>query len=134
MDQAVEEILEEFRPDVVHCGHLNHLSTSLVDVVTKKGVPFLYTLHDFWLNCPRGQYMQFTGEKPDDLWPVCDGQDDGKCAKRCYVPRIGSGDPDSHMDEHYWTGWIAKRMAHVRAVAEKVDLFMRLPSIYSSAS
>lgn len=36
VDEAVKAIVEDFNPDVVHCGHLNHLSMSLVDVVTKK--------------------------------------------------------------------------------------------------
>eukprot|EP00435_Cladocopium_sp_Y103_P036049 s8_g9.t1 len=124
VDEAVKAIVEDFSPDVVHCGHLNHLSMSLVDVVTKKNIPFLYTLHDFWLNCPRGQFIQFTGENESDLWPVCDGQEDTKCAQRCYVPRIGSGDPSSSEDEKYWTSWIAKRMAFTRATCDKIDLFI----------
>lgn len=124
VDEAVKAIVEDFNPDVVHCGHLNHLSMSLVDVVTKKNIPFLYTLHDYWLNCPRGQFIQFTGDTDSDLWPVCDGQEDTKCSQRCYVPRIGSGDPTSSEDEKYWTSWIAKRMAFTRATCDKIDLFI----------
>lgn len=50
VDKKLMEVVEDFQPQVVNCGHLNHLSMSLVDGVTKKGIPFLYTLHDFWLN------------------------------------------------------------------------------------
>lgn len=32
VDEAVEQVVEEFQPDVVNCGHLNHLSMSLVEV------------------------------------------------------------------------------------------------------
>ena len=124
VDKKLMEVVEDFQPQVVNCGHLNHLSMSLVDGVTKKGIPFLYTLHDFWLNCPRGQFIQFTGENHDDLWPVCDGQKDEKCSKMCYVPRIGSGDYTSGEDEKYWTSWIGKRMAFARAMAEQIDLFI----------
>ena len=123
VDEAVESIVTAFEPDVVHCGHLNHLSISLVDKVTAQNVPFIYTLHDFWMNCPRGQFIQFTGEDAADLWPLCDGQEDQKCAKKCYVPRIGSGHADS-FDEEYWTRWIGRRMADMKQVAEKVDLFI----------
>lgn len=123
VDKKLMEVVEDFQPQVVNCGHLNHLSMSLVDGVTKKGIPFLYTLHDFWLNCPRGQFIQFTGENHDDLWPVCDGQKDAKCSKMCYVPRIGSGDNSSE-DQKYWTSWIGKRMAFARAMAEQIDLFI----------
>ena len=123
VDEAIEGILNDFQPDVVHCGHLNHLSISLVEKVTAKNVPFIYTLHDFWMNCPRGQFIQFTGEDAEDLWPLCDGQEDQKCAKKCYVPRIGSGHEDP-FDEDYWTRWIGRRMADMKQVAEKVDLFI----------
>eukprot|EP00445_Apocalathium_hangoei_P081160 CAMPEP_0204180900 /NCGR_PEP_ID=MMETSP0361-20130328/51416_1 /ASSEMBLY_ACC=CAM_ASM_000343 /TAXON_ID=268821 /ORGANISM="Scrippsiella Hangoei, Strain SHTV-5" /LENGTH=234 /DNA_ID=CAMNT_0051140391 /DNA_START=42 /DNA_END=743 /DNA_ORIENTATION=+ len=73
VDRALGELMDEFKPDVVHSGHLNHLSTSLVQEVTRRGIPFIYTLHDFWLLCPRGQFLQFVGDGPSDLWPVCDG-------------------------------------------------------------
>lgn len=122
VDEAVQEVIQEFHPDVVHCGHLNHLSMSLVEKVTRHNTPFIYTLHDFWMNCPRGQFIQFTGEDDEDLWPLCDGQEDSKCSKKCYVPRMG--DPNSKQDQKYWTQWIGRRMATMRSIAEKIDLFI----------
>ena len=41
-----------------------------------------------------------------------DGQDDRKCAERCYRRYFG-GDPDQYeFDAVYWTGWVGRRMAH----------------------
>ena len=74
------------------------------------------------MNCPRGQFIQFTGEDDADLWPLCDGQDDAKCAKKCYVPRMG--DPSSKADQDYWSQWIGRRMAFIKLMAEKIDLFI----------
>ena len=38
VDRAFAEVLGEFAPDLVHVGHLNHLSTSLVEVAAGQGM------------------------------------------------------------------------------------------------
>jgi glycosyltransferase involved in cell wall biosynthesis len=50
---ALERVLDEFRPDVVHFQHLLYLSVGCVEAVHARGLPILYTLHDFWLECAR---------------------------------------------------------------------------------
>lgn len=122
LDAQFGRLLDELRPDIVHIGHLNHLSTSLVFEAARRSVPVVYTLHDYWLMCPRGQFMQMHPEDPDNLWAACDGQDDRKCADRCYA-RYYSGDSDD-IDAQHWTNWVGRRMAHVREVVEHVDLFL----------
>ena len=92
VDDAFADVLDDVKPDVVHVGHLNHLSTSLVFAARDRGVPVVFTLHDYWLMCPRGQFIQTYPEDPSDPWAVCDGQDDRKCAERCYS-RYFSGRP-----------------------------------------
>ena len=93
VDEAFAGLLDEIRPEVVHIGHLNHLSTSLVLDAKERRVPVVFTLHDYWLMCPRGQFIQMYPKDPSDVWVVCDGQDDRKCAIRCYV-RYFSGSED----------------------------------------
>lgn len=124
VDRRFAELLERVRPEVVHVGHLNHLSTSLVFEATRREVPVVYTLHDYWVMCPRGQFMQTHPRDPDDLWPACDGQDDRKCAERCYA-RYFSGAPDERAnDVAYWTDWVARRMRHVRQMVDVIDRFI----------
>lgn len=124
VDRRFAELLDAVRPDLVHIGHLNHLSTSLVLEAARRELPVVYTLHDYWIMCPRGQFMQMHPEDPHDLWPACDGQDDRKCAERCYA-RYFSGAPDEHQrDLAHWTDWVARRMRHIREIAEHVDLFI----------
>ncbi|XXY48867.1 glycosyltransferase [Sorangium sp. So ce269] len=124
VDQRFAELCDRLRPDVVHIGHLNHLSTSLVAEAAGRGIPIVYTLHDYWVMCPRGQFMQTHPENPHDLWPACDGQEDRKCAERCYA-RFFSGAPDEREEDiAYWTGWVARRMRHVREMTDLVDLFI----------
>ncbi len=124
IDQRFAEVLDRVNPALVHVGHLNHLSTSLLREAALREIPIVFTLHDYWLMCPRGQFMQMFPEEPNNLWPVCDGQEDRKCAERCYA-RYFSGAPDEReADVTYWTDWVARRMRHLREISELVDLFI----------
>jgi glycosyltransferase involved in cell wall biosynthesis/MoaA/NifB/PqqE/SkfB family radical SAM enzyme len=129
IDRRFSEVLERVSPDLVHIGHLNHLSTSLVREAALHKIPIVFTLHDYWLMCPRGQFMQMFLEDQDDLWAVCDGQEDRKCALRCYARYFSGAACESDEDVAYWSGWVARRMRHVRQMAELVDLFIA-PSRY----
>ncbi len=124
IDRRFAELLDRVRPDVVHVGHLNHLSTGLPFEAASRSVPVVHTLHDYWTMCPRGQFMQTFAEDGQELWAACDGQRDRKCAERCYARHFG-GAPDEHEDDvRYWTAWVARRMRHLRETTEFVDLFV----------
>lgn len=129
VDERFAALCDRLQPDVVHIGHLNHLSTALVMEAAARNIPVLYTLHDYWIMCPRGQFMQMQPADPSELWAACDGQQDRKCAECCYA-RYFSGDPkEAEEDTAYWTGWVARRMRHIREVCEHVDHFIA-PSRY----
>ena len=129
VDSAFMGLLHQLEPDVVHVGHLNHLSTSLPFSARDRGIPILFTLHDYWLMCPRGQFIQVYPRDPSDNWALCDGQDDRKCAERCYS-RYFAGDAEGfEVDAVHWTQWVGRRMTHVREVCDAVDLFIA-PSRY----
>ena len=129
VDEAFGRVLDEFVPEVVHIGHLNHLSTSLVFEAQSRRLPVVFTLHDYWLMCPRGQFIQMYPRDPLDIWAACDGQEDRKCAELCYS-RYFAGDPSEHeVDTSYWTQWVERRMSHVRQVCEAVNVFIA-PSRY----
>jgi glycosyltransferase involved in cell wall biosynthesis len=121
VDQKFERLLEEINPDIVHIGHLNHLSTSLVDVIHQKKIPIVFTLHDYWLMCPRGQFLQRNSQEP---WALCDGQQDSKCATQCFSGFFSGGADNQESDSAYWTKWVAQRMDQMRDVVAKVDLFI----------
>ncbi len=124
IDQRFAEVLDRLRPDIVHVGHLNHLSTSLPFEAAKRSVPVVYTLHDYWPMCPRGQFMQTFPLDPEDPWAACDGQEDRKCAERCYARYFGGAPDEREADAVYWTGWVGRRMRHVREMTETVDGFI----------
>ena len=121
IDQTLEEIIEKFHPDIAHIEHLNHLSLGIPKVLKDRGIPIVYTLHDFWLMCPRGQFLQFNLD--GEPWRNCDGQEDIKCATICYA-RYQTGDPDSNMDFNYWTSWVTTRMDYARRAVDYIDKFI----------
>lgn len=125
VDEALARCLDEFTPDVVHIQHLNHLSTSLVMEAARREIPIVFTLHDFWLMCPRGQFLQFFPEHASDALALCGSQEHGKCATRCYAPRYFSGAPDEETEAvRHYTGWVRNRMEHVREISALVNLFI----------
>jgi glycosyltransferase involved in cell wall biosynthesis len=121
IDEALEKVISEFKPDIAHIQHLNHLSLGLVSILKSIKIPIVYTLHDFWLMCPRGQFLQFNnGGEP---WKLCDGQEDSKCARICFR-RYQTGEIDSNADLAYWSNWVHHRMTEVRKIVDSVDLFV----------
>ncbi len=95
----------------------------LVAVAKEQGAKIVFTLHDFWLACPRGQFLQW-GLSADKPFAACDGQCDSKCASKCFN-RTTTGVSDSAaVDIAYQTNWVAKRMECAKQVCQKVDLFL----------
>ncbi len=129
VDKQFAKILDRIVPDVAHVGHLNHLSTSLIEEAVTRSIPIVYTLHDYWLMCPRGQFMQMHPEKPDEILAVCSGQGNLKCAVRCYARYFAGARNEWEIDAAYWTSWVERRMAHIKEMMEYVNLFIA-PSQY----
>jgi glycosyltransferase involved in cell wall biosynthesis len=71
--QKLEQLLQEFQPDVAHLHNIYHqLSPSIIWTLKKHGVPMVMTLHDYKLISPnyslfvRGQIWE--GSKPNRYW------------------------------------------------------------------
>ena len=70
---AFEEHLERVRPEVVHFQHLMHLSVGCVEAAARRGCATIFTLHDYWLQCPRfGQRLHPDGS-------ICERIDFERC-------------------------------------------------------
>jgi hypothetical protein len=74
-------LVKQIKPEIAYIGHLNHLSTGIVDELNKQNIPIAFMLHDYWLMCPRGQFLTRSIGKANNF-QVCNGQDNYKCA--CY--------------------------------------------------
>ncbi len=77
-DAPFERVLDSVQPDIVHFQHLGGgLSTSFPEIVRRRGVPALLTLHDFWPMCYRSHLLT-----SDDR--LCSGPDDGLRCRQCW--------------------------------------------------
>jgi glycosyltransferase involved in cell wall biosynthesis len=81
---AFEQVLDRFRPDVVHVQHLMGWPAGLASELLKRGIPYIITLWDFWWRCANAQLLtNYSGE-------ICDGPNHlfSNCA-RCAIARAG---------------------------------------------
>jgi glycosyltransferase involved in cell wall biosynthesis/MoaA/NifB/PqqE/SkfB family radical SAM enzyme len=108
VDDLFRETLARVRPDVVHIGHLSHLSTNLPIIAKReRGLPVIHTVHDFWLHCVRGQLVRA------DLAP-CQGPSDDACT-RCLRDTL---------KHHASLDATATYRAHMQKVLESIDRFL----------
>lgn len=128
IDDNFKKLVQELRPEIAHVGHLNHLSTGLIDVLNELQVPIVFTLHDFWLMCPRGQFLtRSIGQENNTM--LCSSQEDKKCAKSCYQVYFSGNEEEEQIDVNNWSNWVNRRMQETKAIIDKVDLFIA-PSKY----
>ncbi len=128
LDDNFAKLISEIKPNIAHIGHLNHLSTGLVDELNKQNIPIVFTLHDFWLMCPRGQFLTRSIGKEHNF-QLCLGQQDYKCASDCYRVYFSGNEQDEEQDIENWSSWTHQRMIETKAIIDKVDLFIA-PSNY----
>ena len=67
------DLVREFQPEIAHVHHLTCLSTDIIGVLNEHAVPSIFTLHDYWLMCHRGQLLDLD-------YRVCEGPGLSGCA------------------------------------------------------
>lgn len=128
MDSNFNKLVKDLNPDIAHIGHVNHLSTGLIDVLNKLKIPIVFTLHDFWLMCPRGQFLTRSIGKRNNF-QLCEKQSNNKCATDCYQVYFSGYKKDEQANIESWGTWIDQRMEETKAIIGKVDFFIA-PSRY----
>lgn len=108
MAEIFQKHLKKLRPDIVHINHLSHLTTLIVDIVKKSQIPIIFTLHDFWMMCIRGQLIR-------EDYSLCTGPTIEKC-KICNMKYFTS-EIQANNEIQRWINTLLK-------VNRKVDLFI----------
>lgn len=117
MEGAFGEALARARPDVVHVHHLTGASFGICRVAHQAGARVVFTLHDFWLGCARGQLVDLGGSR-------CIGPDEVRCA-RCLAPALWAPAPPAVAARlPLRTGPIRDRTRALVALAADVDRFL----------
>jgi glycosyltransferase involved in cell wall biosynthesis len=141
--------LDEVKPDIVHIQHLIFLSTTMIEAAKRRGIPVVFTLHDYWLICPQWHFLK-------KGLGICPGDDISECAecldyqlsikklpKSIYVRfrRLIPGSVVRAMKEAYlgivkqrlnspaYLEKIAQRKAHIKELCSAVDMFIS-PSLF----
>lgn len=111
---ALQMILDQEAPDLVHVQHLMGMPTGLVDLLVDAGIPYVVTLHDYWYFCANAQLLTNTDQT------ICAGPDDRavNCGQ-CALVRAGKRN----------IGWVAPAVAPVMQMRNK-----RLRGILDRAS
>jgi len=80
--QRFGELIEEFRPDIVHILHAQNLSGSVIEEAKARNLPVVMSTTDFWFICPIVQL-----KRPDGA--VCEGPGPGaRNCFTCYTPEL----------------------------------------------
>ena len=111
--QKIGQVLDRFKPDIVHMNNINfQLTPSIIYAVKKRGVPLVQTVHDYQMICPNHLLYNFDRNTP------CE-----KCASGSYLPCIRNkcihGSPVKSI-----LGAIEARIYALLKPYKKVDLFL----------
>lgn len=67
--RKITRLIESFKPDIAHFHNIHdHLSTSIVKPFYSRGIPIVWTLHDYRLICPNSTFLS-NGEICDRCLP-----------------------------------------------------------------
>lgn len=67
----ISELIEQFKPDILHITSCYTLSASIIDAAKKKSVPVLLSATDFWFLCARNTLLRTDDSLcpgPEDPW------------------------------------------------------------------
>jgi glycosyltransferase involved in cell wall biosynthesis len=81
IDAQFDALMARVAPDIVHIHGIWGLSNDIPMIARRHGAAVAFTLHDFWLMCPRGQRL-----RPSDL-TQCHDIETTRCAE-CLQPWI----------------------------------------------
>ncbi len=80
-EKGIEELLLQWKPDIVHLQNwLHHLTPSIIKPIRKRNIPIIWTLHDSVLVCPNTNLYNDRLKSPCTL---CDSQ-----LKRYFLPPL----------------------------------------------
>ena len=63
--KKIMQVIEDFKPDVVHMNNINfQLTPSIIYGIKKKGIPLVQTVHDYQMICPNHLLYNFDKNIP----------------------------------------------------------------------
>jgi glycosyltransferase involved in cell wall biosynthesis len=75
MERLFQTVLDATSPELIHAQHLHLHSTGYIAIARRRGLPVLYTLHEYMLMCLNGGLLL----RPGAI--LCDGPEIAACAR-----------------------------------------------------
>jgi glycosyltransferase involved in cell wall biosynthesis len=119
LNQALESVLDDFSPDVLHIHSLLNLTVDLPRLARARGIASVATLHDYTLVCPSGGQRVHIAEQH-----VCRSIDPARCS-RCFPQSAFHAQMSSQSAAR-----LAGRSGAVLALADHVR--RRAPKLFSA--
>jgi glycosyltransferase involved in cell wall biosynthesis len=111
----IDELIENFKPDIVHFNnYLHHLTVSVLEPVLKRNIPIIATLHDSLLICPNSNLFHDAKRQP---CRKCDN-----LGKRMILPVV-TGCKKSSRAASFVAG-IQSMVFSLAGLRDKVDYFI----------
>jgi glycosyltransferase involved in cell wall biosynthesis len=125
IDAQFDRVMARHAPDVVHVHGVWGLSNNVPLIARNRGAAVVFTLHDFWLMCPRGQRL-----RPDDL-SQCHAIDLARCSD-CLRPWIA---PSRRPSLGQISGLLSAARPPIRTILAKAQArVLRAPDWSSAAA
>lgn len=106
MTGSFSQVLEKFKPDIVHTNVLGGLTTTTWKIANEYGIPIAHTVHDYYLICKN------SGMRKDER----------NCSSQC--SSCGYISAQNRSDSHYVSG-VAYVSDHMRKIHEESGLFSK---------
>ena len=74
MTERFAETLDRVQPELVHFQHTAFFGVDTVREAQQRGIPVVFTLHEYYLLCPRGTFLLESGE-------ICEGPSPAGCGQ-----------------------------------------------------
>jgi glycosyltransferase involved in cell wall biosynthesis len=115
MEKIFTTLLLEFKPDIIHLQHLLYHSLRYPEIAKQFNIPVIFTLHDYWLTCPRwGQRLQRNME-------ICYIVDLKKCADCIYESQENSG----RLTLSFFLNIFCEKFTGRRTLEDKTDAMIK---------
>jgi glycosyltransferase involved in cell wall biosynthesis len=76
VERQLANVLDVYRPDIVHFHNFNVLTFSALDAVKKAGLPAVLSVYDYWLFCPSNMLLDLNNR-------ICSDGHGFHCLSRC---------------------------------------------------
>ncbi len=126
--RALGRAVREYRPDVVHSHAIQGLSSVVLSLPSRVGIPHVHTIHDYWLLCQRSSMVSRSGSPCERRCRPCAAISFVRSEMtRRHAPNVLLAVSEAVAREHAGFPWVRDRVRVVYNPTDQVTLPERAP-------